>query len=85
MTARTILAPVTLASENPRVQRRIKDAGFMRPSPGLGAGGFSHLLVSRKRNAKINFARNPHENAALRAGVVKIPKLFYKNVLDVSR
>ena len=32
---------------------------------------------------KINFARNPHENAALRAGVAEIAKLFYKNVLDV--
>ena len=31
------------------------------------------------------FVPNPYENAALRAGVAKILKLFYKNELDVSR
>ena len=29
------------------------------------------------------FVPNPYENAALRAGLVKNLKLFYKNVLDV--
>ena len=51
----------------------------------LGAGRKERGRVLLVRMKKYFFCSNPYENAALRAGVTKIPKLFYKNVLDVSR
>ena len=51
----------------------------------LGAGRKERGRALLVRMKKYFFCSNPYENTALRAGVVKNPKLFCKNVLDVSR